>query len=93
MKNFPIFTVEDVLHEMVKDPSIKRLTHFCEGGKMVARATRRFRPSARDAREEFIVTGGAPNHRERQVMARAKRDKLPPPEKLVAYFPKKKGKR
>ena len=91
MKKLPVFEIEDTLTELNDNPSLQRVTMFV-GAKEIVRATRRFPPKKGDTRMEVIVTVGAPNFRERQVIARAKRDKMTPPEKLLAFFPKK-GKR
>lgn len=92
MKQLPVFEIEDALSALNDTPGLKRITKFVNE-KTIVRATRRFPPRKGDTRTEVILTVGTPNFRERRIIARAKRDKMPPPESVMAFFPKKKGKR
>lgn len=92
MKQLPVFEIEDVLNQLNDTPALKRVTRFITS-KSIVRATRRFPPRKGDSRTEVVLTIGAPNYQERRIVERAKRDKMTPPESVMTFFPKKKGKR
>jgi hypothetical protein len=58
--------------------------------KTIVRATWRFKPTSRASRREMIVTFGAPNYLERDVIKRCKKAQEPLPGKVqLRAYPKK----
>lgn len=58
--------------------------------KHIVRATWRFKPNARNKREEMVVTIGAPNYDEREFINKCKKAGEPFPIKKIQYkfYPK-----
>ena len=54
------------------DPTVQQATKYLTP-TLIARVTRRFKHRARDRRQEFVVTVGEPNYREREFIRDCRR--------------------
>lgn len=63
------------VNELISGRDVRKATKYLSS-TLVVKATRQFKPSARDRSETFVVTYGKPNYAEREAIKKSQKSKL-----------------
>jgi len=84
MELIPRYAVDKTVGVLLSDLKLKRVTYIVSP-KLTVSATRRFKGSKRNTREDIALTIGAPNFKSRQLIQSAKKVGEPFPIKKLQF--------